>query len=560
MKKMYEFKAPKQHPRVVFNKHLLQATKMGVGTMLNALSTALLQSPINRDQPINLTIQVDAVAHTALPGFDELFTHIESLQAQDSYTSGVVAQMDRWQQLPNVQTMMLTATNVQLPKLKKAVRRQLMASSELNLAYVQTMTSKHKLAPINSWIDLFDHELAGKKYGGQGKLTAKGSAKNELFNLTEPGLQIVVPCVRRNFIERETLVTAIFENLWLAILQQKLVVTVIHNQKTEVFDETTLRDLLINYREVLVNKAADNAIQAAQYLQVYKATTPREIKIGDNSPATLNAHVRLDAEKTRGSVGIFAKSGLKLVDLDLSPVQEHGYTAVLIADADATAMIKRLANKAANKLNVKNVPNGKNRSTAKAFLKQLEDQLLTLINHEITRQKHQLLSPDAVMKMALTPSATGITQQELGPYLPELQALQAQSVAQYQQKFNINLMIGGRYSNRFAWDKIGINAWTQGADPYIMQMPPLDLATYFPSDEVVTFYTPEGTKLTARLTGQGAQARLTFIDGNIYEYIRRSLKLAPKTIITLAALKQFGTNALTFERLTATKYALKFGK
>lgn len=560
MKNFYKFKTRKAITETVFSKSLLQAQKAGITPMLTALATQLLAHPINPQQSIELTLDVTATAHNELPGFDEIFTHIESLAAQDSYTGGIVAQMDRWQQLPNVQALTITATNVQLPQLKKAVRRELMAGSELNIAYYQTMQPDATITALQSWVALFDHELDGQIYGGKGKLRQGVTPSTTVFTPTTPGMRIVIPCVRKSFTESQALIATIFEHFWLAILKQKLVLTIIIDGKREIFDETTLRDMLINYREAFLQATTGNPIQAAQYLQTYKGVVPHEIKFTNQQDAQFNAYVTVDHELGAGRVGIFDGNGLKLVDYQLPKSAIQGYNVVLVANQQATQIIKELVNARGTKLALKNVPNGKNRTAAKAFLEQLNAAVAQLIVSESDWQQAVPLSPAQVLEMAMEQAPTGITQQELGPYLAERQALQAHPDNQYHESFKINLMLGGRYSNRFAWDKMGINAWTQGDAPCISQIPSVDLGAHFPTNEVVTLYTPEGTKLTAQLTGAGMQARLDFIEGNIYEYVRRSLKLAPATVITLTDLKRFGTTALSFERLDACNYALKFGK
>lgn len=380
--------------------------------------------------------------------------------------------------------------------------------------------------PPQSWVALFDHELDGQIYSGKGKLRKGVTPSTALFTPTTPGIRIVIPCVRKSFIEPQTLIATIFEHFWLAILKQKLVLTIIIDGKREIFDETTLRDVLINHREAFVQATIGNPIHAAQYLQTYKGVIPREIKFTNQQDAQFNAYVTVDHELGAGRVGIFDGTGLKLVDYQLPKSAIQGYNVVLVANQPATQIIKELVNERGTKLALKNVPNGKNRSAAKDFLEQLNTAVAQLIVSESDWQQAVPLSPAQVIEMAMDQAPTGITQQELGPYLPELQALQAHPDSQYHEAFKINLMIGGRYSNRFAWDKIGINAWTQGDAPCIIQIPSVDLGAYFPINEVITFYTPEGTKLTAQLTGTGVDARLDFIEGNIYDYVRRSLKLA----------------------------------
>lgn len=560
MKNFYKFKTRKTITKTVFSKSLLDARQAGVTSMLRALATQLLAPPINSKQPIELTLNVTAIDHNELPGFDEIFTHIESLAVQDSYTGGVVAQMDRWQQLPNVQALIITASNVQGPQLKKAVRRELMAGSELNIAYYQTMQPDATITELQSWVELLDHELDGQTYGGKGKLRQGVTPSTALFTPTKPGVRIVIPCVRKTFTEPQGLIATIFENFWLAILKQKLVLTIIIDGKREIFDETTLRDVLVNHRKALLQTTTGNPIHAAQYLQSYKGGIPREIKLTDQPEVQFNAYVTLDHELGAGRVGIFDGTGLKLVDYKLPNSAIQGYNIVLVANQKATQLIKELVNKQGTKLALKNVPNGKNRTVAKDFLEQLNATIIQLITSESDWQQAVPLSPAQVLEIAMEQAPTGITQQELGPYLAERQALQAHPDNQYHESFKINLMLGGRYSNQFAWDKIGINAWTQGDAPCISQIPSVDLGAHFPINEVVTLYTPEGTKLMAQLTGTGMQARLEFIEGNIYDYVRRSLKLAPATVITLIDLKRFGTQALSFERLDARNYALQFGK
>lgn len=547
-----------------FSTALSKAQKAGTNTGLRTLIEMALANQSSSDTPVTVTLNLTQVPQKKLPGVKALYHQGATAHILNSETILELEQLDRWQSIKQVKTLIIDVAGATLPagKLPKKVRTFAQAASELNLAYTANYPDDGSKATMHGLVTVINNDVATQVIARSKKEVADvqlATALPKMFNRDEAGFNISIPFLRRELTDVPAMVMNIFADFWLAITKDRLIINIVNEDETITLAADTLRDILVEYREYFATEAAvlngeqSRGILAAQYLQTFASTTSIEASVLNEN---IRIHLILTEQQQLAQVGLFNISGIKLVDL---PVAMQGFNAVIEVRSGLADILRPAINKGKNKLKQKKLQQDTKLAEAATYLTTLETTLAKIVT---TKQAQaEIGSPvspaELIEKVYQEQPVAGLTQQNLGPHLAELDSLKASVTAEYGQKFKLNLIIGGRYSNKVKWDKVGINAWTQGEQPYLLQLPPLQLTTVMPIAIPIKFYTKEGLCFEAQVT-TNPEMRIEFNEGNIYEYVRRAIGVPPETIITLPLLRGYGTQALRFERLTTTDYLMEF--
>lgn len=108
------------------------------------------------------------------------------------------------------------------------------------------------------------------------------------------------------------------------------------------------------------------------------------------------------------------------------------------------------------------------------------------------------------------------------------------------------------------WKKSGINAWTVGTTPHLLQTPKLFFDKIFPVRSKFKVVTSEFV-FEAELKGD-FHKELVFLNGNIYEYIRGKIGLQEKRPISREDLVKFGNTKLKFVKVDDYLFEMIFCK
>lgn len=550
----------------LFSHRLLDAQEAGINGTFSQLIGYALNHRLDVTKPVNVTLKLTQCAQNELPGVNSIYDHVKLSIGKNATTMTQLQKMLLWRKIEQVKTLVVDIDNAGKPEqavsLPKPVRWHLLAASELNVAYYtqHAINGEHR---DNGLVELIGHRNAKNEVlAAKGKLRmdkAKG-AELAVFTKDVAGFKVTMPFLRREYDNIDAIVGAIFAQFWLAILKQKLQVTIVNGEEVEVLNEATLGDVVIKHGEYFAIRDHTQAINAARYVAAYKKGTQQAVDFEFNATKhSVTGYVNTEQVVADGLVGIFSATGQHLLDYHAVSADIKNKTMAVVLDDVLSQVVSSSVNRKATKLRRHGAL-----VTAEQHLT-FTKQLLAVLNQLLIEYNDQsnstsgLLMPATVRQMALDANMyADVTKQTLGSHLAELESARTNSTFLGQRKFKVHLMLGGRYSSKVNWDSVGINAWNIQEKPYLMQLPTLDLTTVFPSQQPITIYTREGLRFSACLELNEQQPRLIFTEGDIYDYVRRAIGLPDQTLITMPILKGYGKSALAFEQLTATEYYMEF--
>lgn len=494
-------------------------------------------------QPVTITIKITNQKQAKLPGIKSVYQTLTTSNMAVNERENILA----WQQLPVVKTLQITTSNTlgdSAKKTPKHIWQALMAASELHLAYITQM-------PFNGYHTL-RARMQVKKLDNtfmQGKLKVVNQQQTTSATST-----FMIPFLHSDLTDVGQIVGDVFGNFWLALLQANLVVNLVADSETVVFDANSLASVIVNYGQIFVLKKQQLAIEAARYLATYKQVNAlEETVVLETTKLPIRTYAKIDMQADTSLAAVFSATGQYLAPLTL-PIGANKYTAVVVLDPTLSqAMIN---GQAKGKLKLPGAQSHK--LTLATVLDQITKQVATL-GTRLTPPMPALLKPEVVRQLALDAEEyRDVTHQEIGKYFPELTRARAQASGGDQRQFKLNLMLGGRYSNQIKWQEVGLNAWRLGEMPYLLELPTLALASIFATDQPNKIYTREGLRFVVEIVTVGNTKRLQFNEGNIYEYVRRALGVPQETVITLALLKAYGKTYFNVTQLTEDEYYLEF--
>lgn len=118
--------------------------------------------------------------------------------------------------------------------------------------------------------------------------------------------------------------------------------------------------------------------------------------------------------------------------------------------------------------------------------------------------------------------------------------------------FKLELVLEEEYNPH--WEKTGINAWTNGKTPHLLQTPKDFFDKIFPVGKVFKIVTDEFV-FEAELGGD-FNRELVFLNGDIYEYIRGKIGLKEKRAISRKDLVEYGQTSLRFVKVRDGLYEM----
>lgn len=387
------------------------------------------QLPGTQD-PVNVQIEVTTIAKKDIPGIKELEEHIKALVGGNSYTVETVEYMKKALAKDQVNVLTFEDTNTKglsgATKLgqkttyntfsyKKGVHYEDTdnqvelvrggshgvgkiannAASDIHLMYFSNCDEEDN-QHIGGTIQLIEHQMGDASYRSTGYFSDINDAKqyvpyknegyHEIFKKETRGLKLVVPFLRESYADLAKIVTAVCDNFFLALLTNKLEVTVtVEGETVEINSETvqSISQKDIYYPANLSNISEIKKVFTPLYIDSYLTVDPIKLEVSSNtSTYTFDLYFIYNEDIKTGRVGIIRSMGMKIVDYKVKNHVRKPFNAVLIGGPKEDDYLKTLENESHTELSPNSLRDKQAKKDASKFLRNLNQAIGEKIEQE----------------------------------------------------------------------------------------------------------------------------------------------------------------------------------
>lgn len=396
-----------------------------------------IDAKLENEETVKVKIVLGKVGKSDLPGIDEVFEHIGSMEGKNEYTVEKINYMESKVEENSINVLTIEdlntkglsgAKNGQSGRSKdtfgsyayrkgfhnKNINEETEISrggshgigkisnnavSDINLMYFANCDEygeKH----VGGSIHLIEHRYDDQDYRSTGYFSRKNYEDNRLypfenlgyskiFNKDKRGLKIIIPYVREEFTDFKKIVQAVCDNFFVAILNEKV--------EVEIIDKTQKKEMVIN-KESLVeiindknyyenNKLNIKKVFTPLYVQTLQEIgTPEKLKVESlNETYEFDLYFKYDEELPVGRVGIVRSMGMKIVDYKVERYIRRPYNAVLIGGPKEDGFLKSMENESHTQISSDNIKDSNSKKNAKKFLRNLTTQMQKIIDDSINR-------------------------------------------------------------------------------------------------------------------------------------------------------------------------------
>ncbi|MCD8824076.1 hypothetical protein [Mammaliicoccus sciuri] len=399
----------------------------------NSLDAKLFK---NNEEPVRINIKLDEISKTELPGIDEVFQHIGSLQGANNYTKETVYYMQEKINIKKVPILTIEDSNTKgltgakngqsnlnkdtfgIYAYKKGVhfvddsdsieisrggshgigKIANNAASDINLMYFANCDAEGN-QHIGGTVHLIEHNLDGIGYRSTGyfsdidinqnnKLIPFENYNNHpIFEKSTRGLKIIIPYLRKEFYDRNNIIRAVCDNFFLAILNKSIVVDITDQfQKQTIINNETIKEIMQD--EELYETKLDEMkkIFTPLYVNTYLNSIPQEIEVKNNSESyKFNLYFYYDENITVGRVAILRTIGMKIVDFKVPSRFRKPFNAVLIGGSKEDKYLKTLENESHTDISESDIRGEVEKKNARKFIRNLGVELKKIIDDSIDK-------------------------------------------------------------------------------------------------------------------------------------------------------------------------------
>lgn len=389
------------------------------------------------EQKVKIKIGLGKVMRSDLPGIDEVFRHIDSMNGKNEYTVEKVEYMQSKKNENLVSVLTIEDLNTKgLSGAKnghsglsedtfgsyayrkgyhnKNVNEEEEISrggshgigkisnnavSDINLMYFSNCDEfgeKH----VGGNIHLIDHSYNDREYRATGYFSKKNDENNHLypfknigysqvFNKETRGLKIIIPYLRAEFTDLTQIIKAVCDNFFLAILNEKV--------EVEIMDKTQNKTISIT-KNSLIKIVNDSEFYENEKNHIKKDFTPLYVRTLQevvepekitvqslNDTYEFDLYFQYDEELPVGRVGIVRSMGMKIVDYKVDRYVRSPYNAVLIGGPKEDGFLKSMENESHTQISSDNIKNSERKKNATRFLGNLTRKLQEIIKSSINR-------------------------------------------------------------------------------------------------------------------------------------------------------------------------------
>ncbi|MFW5865358.1 MAG: hypothetical protein ACOCUE_04760 [Candidatus Izemoplasmataceae bacterium] len=376
------------------------------------------------NEPVHVSINMDEMPSSLIPGFDEIKHRIMSLKGHNDYTKKTIAYMKKNINNPTCKFMTFEDTNTKGLSGAKAYDDSIGGNPYRAYAYSKgvhvydqnkekerSRGGSHGVGKIASnaaslfhlmyfancddtgyqtlggTVELIDHNMQGSNYFAKGYYTDENehnlipyinTMNNTIFEKKTRGLKIIIPFLKKDYYDEKATIVAVIESFLLAILNDKLIVTV--NDK--ILDSNTIVTYIQNTDYFTTNIEDIDEYFTPLYLETYTNHYKNEILIYDKDEAhSFDLYLMHHTDIKNGRTGIFRNVGMKIEDKKILSKVRAPYNAILIPKTSKEdEFLKSLENEAHNKLEYTHISDEQEKDNAKYFINQINKEIGLIVD------------------------------------------------------------------------------------------------------------------------------------------------------------------------------------
>lgn len=386
------------------------------------------------DKPVSVTITFDTIQKKEIPGIEEVFKHINSLEGGTDYSARTIKYLQDQEVKETVQIMTIEDRNTKglngadIPLSDSgtasstynayAYQRGIHpksdneqfekkrggshgvgkiannAASDIYLMYFANCDEEGN-QNIGGNVQLVEHNLDGQAYRSTGyfadlqnqTLSAfKNKHLNSNFQKNSRGLKNIIPYIRKEFTNPKDIVTAVCDNFFLAILENDLVVNLENRNEG--------RSIKIN-KETILDIIKDDTYYVSEISEMKKNFTPLYIQTYlEKEAMPIQIHSKRDTydfklyfdynlEIPVGRVGILRTIGMKIDDFGVTSMKRKPYNAVLIGGPKEDDYLKTLENESHTAISADDFVDREDYLDAIRFIRNLEKKIREIITDKM---------------------------------------------------------------------------------------------------------------------------------------------------------------------------------
>lgn len=396
-----------------------------------------IDAKLETENKVKVRIVLGKVERSELPGINEVFQHIDSMEGKNEYTIEKINYMQGRKEENSINVLTIEDLNTKgLSGAKNgqsgrsedtfgsyAYRKGFHnknenaeteisrggshgigkisnnAVSDINLMYFSNCDEfgeKH----VGGSIHLIEHNHDNQDYRATGYFSKKDAYNNRLypfenvgyskiFNKDTRGLKIIIPYLRKEFTNFQEIVKAVCDNFFVAILNENIEIEIIDKiqDKNIYIDKKSLLEIVEDRNYYENYKPSIKKIFTPLYVQTFQEVIePTKIKVDSlNETYEFDLYFKYDEELPVGRVGIVRSMGMKIVDYKVDRYIRRPYNAVLIGGPKEDGFLKTMENESHTQLSADNIKNTNSKKNAKKFLSNLTKKMQKIIDDSITR-------------------------------------------------------------------------------------------------------------------------------------------------------------------------------
>lgn len=433
MKESYQFAKIDQLEHYTFDNSLEGFRRNGVeGTIKENLQNSL-DARLYKDfeKPVIVTIRNSKVRKSDLPGIEQLFEHIYSMEGKNEYTEETIEFMQSKYDLETIPVISFEDENtkgltgadngqtdnpedtygiyaykkgfhhVSQDKVHESTRGGSHgigkiannAASEIHLMYFANCDAEFN-QHLGGSVHLIEHEHNGQGYRSTGYYTdyvIEGSNKrfvpfknlhnHEVFSKNTRGLKIIIPYVRETLTNKNNVIKAICGNYFLAILEHKLIVNYYDEENNlTVIDSESLESIVKDpdIYEVDYEEIRDHFTPI--YVDTYLNEPKKNITIENRDDSfNFDLYFKYDESIRTGRVAIFRTIGMKIEDYKVKNNVRQPFNAILVGGMKEDNYLKSLENESHTAISAEDIRNEIEHKNAIRFIANLNKKMASII-------------------------------------------------------------------------------------------------------------------------------------------------------------------------------------
>ncbi|MDM8214320.1 hypothetical protein QUW13_10655 [Enterococcus hirae] len=416
-----------------FDNSLEHFYRSGVEGLVRENIQNSLDACLDNTKPVKVQIELSTMDKNALPDIQNIEEHISSLAGGNDYTQKIIDHMDKALQVAVINVLTFEDSNTkglagadQIEKdttynifaYKKGVHHKEIdshwenirggshgvgkiannAASDIHLMYFannDAIGHRH----IGGTIQLIEHQTNGKRFRATGYFSAINEEKkyfpyendyrSNTFRKDTQGLKLIIPFLKENYKNLESLVQAVVDNFFVALFEGKLEVSIINSAATILISQTTIHEISKN-KEYYPNNLDDISSIKKNFTPLYIDTylshtdTPRVLQLNSNTDSySFKLYFNYDENIKSGRVAIFRSIGMKISDYKIPGYVRTPFNAILIGGSKEDEFLKTLENESHTEISAEGFRDKIAKRNARKFLSNLKKEVGEIINKEM---------------------------------------------------------------------------------------------------------------------------------------------------------------------------------